>query len=344
MQPSWTVRRISPKQYAQQTTKASKATAEVVTDHESELLVTVFYDGNQNRVLAGPVVHALKQTLATFGNLKAFHTLPTTQQHTRGFRVEFEDTRATKSALASLNEGIAIEVSAATPSFCPHSDLMQDVIATTELYQPDVPIISPQSIQPAPPVGPQQGPQILSATGRSTIPAPAGYDPMAPEYSFGRYLGYSPPRRARGDRYNDPNGNHNQVIIPKIEVGLDVRTTVSPSCLVSPLLLTQYRSCCATFPTRSTSPCSRRSSTRQARANTTSCTSVLVSQPPAQRRLAANLCIDFANNCNVGYAFINFVDVGRPMSPQIYHDNQFLGACNHPLCYGSCRSAMVNLL
>jgi len=35
----------------------------------------------------------------------------------------------------------------------------------------------------------------------------------------------SPPHRGR-DRY-DANGNHNQVIIEKIECGMDVRTTVS---------------------------------------------------------------------------------------------------------------------
>jgi hypothetical protein len=59
-------------------------------------------------------------------------------------------------------------------------------------------------------------------TGRSLIPMPS-------QLSYGsrnrNSIFSSPPRRGR-DRY-DANGNHNQVIIEKIECGMDVRTTVS---------------------------------------------------------------------------------------------------------------------
>lgn len=100
VQPTWTVRRISPKQYAQQ---ALGSSSDMVTDYEAQLIVTLFYNGNQNRFLAIPVVNKLKQTLTTFGYLKAFHTLPAIQNHAREFRVEFDDTRSALNALVSLD-------------------------------------------------------------------------------------------------------------------------------------------------------------------------------------------------------------------------------------------------
>lgn len=226
VQPSWTVRRILPKQYARRT---SNVPVDTVTDHEAELVVNVFYDGNQNHVVARPVVTALKQTLATFGNLKAFHTLPPVQRHTRGFRIEFQDTRSAQNALVALNDAV-IEVRTAALYFYPHTDLMQDVLFTIELYQPDVPIRVPEVGQPVAQASPPEVPQVLSATGRSTVPAPAGYDSFDRVFLYGRYHpGSSSPHR----RYReDVNGNHNQVVISRIEFGIDVRTTVSLTCSV----------------------------------------------------------------------------------------------------------------
>ena len=72
--------------------------------------------------------------------------------------------------------------------------------------------------------------QVLSLTGRSFVPEAAQMRQLPRMSSSAAYNLYNipSPRRGGRDRY-DVNGNHNQVIIPKIEVGLDVRTTVSPS-------------------------------------------------------------------------------------------------------------------
>lgn len=99
-QPTWTTRRISPKQYARQTFPGPN---DMVTDYEAQLIVTLFYNGNEKFVYAHSAIMTAKQSLMNFGSVKAIHTLPASQQHARNFRVEYDCTRSALSALASLN-------------------------------------------------------------------------------------------------------------------------------------------------------------------------------------------------------------------------------------------------
>lgn len=100
IQPTWTTRRLSPKQYARQ---AFNNPTDNVSDFQAQLIVTVFYDGN---VLAGPAIRTLKLAFEDFGYLKAIHSLPANQQRVREFRVEYEDTRSTNCALSSLKNAM----------------------------------------------------------------------------------------------------------------------------------------------------------------------------------------------------------------------------------------------
>ena len=261
VQRTWNVRRLTPTQYHQQVHPGS---TDVTSNHEAELIVTVFYDGNDNYVPSYTVISALKATLATYGYIKAMHTLPTRQQHTRDFRVEFEDIRSAHNALVDLNDAV-VEVNNITSFPTSHIDILQHFVIKIESYRPDI-------SQPT-------EDEVLSVTGRSRIPVSAldSYRAL-PLFS-------SSPRRGR-DRY-DVNGNHNQVIIPRIEVGIDVRTTASPCSPTLSFLLTLHRSCFAIFLIRSTRECSRKSSMRRAMALMTSCIFALVSHYHFYRVIAA---------------------------------------------------------
>lgn len=58
-------------------------------------------------------------------------------------------------------------------------------------------------------------------------------------------------------QHHNITGQHNHVDVDRIREGIDVRTTVSPSCTFPPIFrtLTFTRSCCATSPIRLTKPC-----------------------------------------------------------------------------------------
>jgi len=70
--------------------------------------------------------------------------------------------------------------------------------------------------------------EYLSMTGRSTIPI-AEHNRQINHCDLGG--SYNHPRTHRADI----NGNHNQVVIGRVQAGLDVRTTVSlPFCSADP--------------------------------------------------------------------------------------------------------------
>ncbi|EXJ80283.1 hypothetical protein A1O1_08425 [Capronia coronata CBS 617.96] len=109
----------------------------------------------------------------------------------------------------------------------------------------------------------------LSITGRSTVPIDPDYDRLATAIQ----------REAlRTGRRLSPSINHNAVDIARIQAGIDVRTTAS-------IMLRN-------IPNRVDQSMLKR----------------LLDVTSHGRYDFMYLRIDFANNCNVGYAFINFVD------------------------------------
>jgi hypothetical protein len=87
------------------------------------------------------------------------------------------------------------------------------LLVSAKHYKPDV--LVPDNTRP-------------SVTGRSTIPFndPAG----DPGFRPGPYT-YSPDKERGRNGHNDAGGNHNQVVIYRIQSGTDVRTTVCLSML-----------------------------------------------------------------------------------------------------------------
>ena len=87
----------------------------MVSDYEGQAIVSVYYNGadpdNTPQISAAPVMKELKRLLTQCGELKAFHTLPPTQNHVREFRVEFYSADAVDVALDVVNNETIIYVS-----------------------------------------------------------------------------------------------------------------------------------------------------------------------------------------------------------------------------------------
>ncbi|KAK5289501.1 hypothetical protein LTR99_001470 [Exophiala xenobiotica] len=214
-----------------------------VSDFEGQLIVTVYYNGNPNfkQLEAAPIVAEIKRLLAQCGEVKAMHTLPSTQLHCRDFRVEYFDSQAVPCARDVIS-GTILEGGA---------------VLHAEAYSPDIVFRADDLEAPF---------EQLSITGRSTVPVDEDYDRLA--YAITRDV------LRNGRRLN--NANHNAVDIARIQSGMDVRTTIM----------------LRNIPNRVDQAMLKE----------------IVDQTSFGRYDFMYLRIDFANNCNVGYAFINFVD------------------------------------
>ncbi|KIX10374.1 uncharacterized protein Z518_01456 [Rhinocladiella mackenziei CBS 650.93] len=216
-----------------------------VSDFEGQAIVNVYFSSYSTArpMEAAPIVAEIKRLLTQCGDIKAFHTMPTAQNHVREFRIEFYNAN--------------------------HVDIAKDVITGTvirgavlglEPFQPDVRDASQLAENPQ---------EYLSITGRSTVPFDPDYDRLA----------FVIQRDAlqQGRRFNQ-NGNHNAIDIVRIRLGIDVRTTVMLRNLPN-------------------------------RVNQQMLKAILdITSFGCYDFMYLRIETDFANNCNVGYAFINFID------------------------------------
>ena len=118
--PEWSVFHLTAKDYAKKATYVyiyKETSPSLVSDFEGQIILTVF--ATKPTLKAGPVFALLKDTLATFGHIKAMHTIKHLQTNrevgVRDFRIEFYDTRAACNALASLartSVGVSLEIPA----------------------------------------------------------------------------------------------------------------------------------------------------------------------------------------------------------------------------------------
>jgi hypothetical protein len=97
--------RLTPKAFAlnnEDAPFAGRVNVAHVSDFEAQLVVSVFFNGRDDSIKANPTFELLKQTLETFGKLKAFHSMPIQQGNVREIRVEYYDTRHAEIAARSL--------------------------------------------------------------------------------------------------------------------------------------------------------------------------------------------------------------------------------------------------
>ena len=112
--------RLVPTQYASRREHTLLPVAEqfgspFVSNYEGELIVSVYFNGDDDSLGAKTVFEVLQRTLSKFGEIKAFHSLPYQRTNVREIRVEYYDTRHAENAARSrnLNE---LDVSTEPPS------------------------------------------------------------------------------------------------------------------------------------------------------------------------------------------------------------------------------------
>ncbi|TPX24788.1 hypothetical protein DIZ76_010231 [Coccidioides immitis] len=240
------------------------------SDYEGYIFASVYFNGNNPAADGCVISHNFKNILEKFGDIKAFCTIPTEQRHVVDFMVEFFDTRAAENVASTLN-GSSVD----------------ECILEINLYRPDVvenhyidfehkdasDAVTKQSVGRRDSFG--QPYVKLSPTGRSTIPVG---DP-ASEFGWLRKAENNLSYRHRhevGRRQDSRPNNQNYVDIEKIRLGLDVRTTIMLRNIPNKIDQVMLKN--------------------------------IVDETSFGKYDFMYLRIDFANNCNVGYAFINFED------------------------------------
>ncbi|OJJ38553.1 hypothetical protein ASPWEDRAFT_168455 [Aspergillus wentii DTO 134E9] len=277
LRPEWRIFALTSREYIQHSEPSRLAQT---SDFEGQLFVSVYYDSRNSNMNHHRVARSLETLAMTFGDMKIFSPLPSKQDHVSEFHLEFFNTRDAENAMTTLN-GTSVD----------------DCVLEVSLFKPDV---EDKSYLPLPsPSTPVKGgfsryetayrnhdswassrtnhtPYMeLSPTGRSTVPSGEHAGLMDWMSRAGERILPSPHREI--SRYPDlRSNNQNAVDIERIRLGLDVRTTIMlrniPNKIDQAMLKT------------------------------------IVDETSHGKYDFMYLRIDFANNCNVGYAFINFED------------------------------------
>ncbi|PKY06900.1 meiosis protein MEI2 [Aspergillus campestris IBT 28561] len=275
LRPEWRISPLTIREYVQHTEPSNASQA---SDYEGQLLVTVYYDGRNPSLNKCTVARSLEALFMTFGDIKEFTNLPTGQENISEFHAEFFNTRDGENVISTLN-GSSVD----------------DCVLDISLFRPDVedraPVPHPSPC-PATDSFPHEDPFLknmhwvsnqnirgpymeLSPTGRSTVP-PGEHAGLLEWMSRAGEKILASPRRELS-RYADLRvSNQNAVDIERIRLGLDVRTTIMLRNIPNKIDQTMLKA--------------------------------IVDETSHGKYDFMYLRIDFANNCNVGYAFINFED------------------------------------
>lgn len=104
--PGWYLQSLTAREFAG---KSDAAHLAATSDYEGHIFASVFYNGHQPGADRRILSHNFKAILERFGEIKAFLTLPTEQNHVLDFLVEYFDTRAAENVVSTLN-GTVVDV------------------------------------------------------------------------------------------------------------------------------------------------------------------------------------------------------------------------------------------
>ncbi|KAL4898458.1 RNA recognition motif 2-domain-containing protein [Aspergillus ambiguus] len=276
LRPEWRVFPLTAKEYAQH---SDTSLLSQTSDYEGQLVVTIYYDGRNPALNQHSAARSLETIALTFGDVKEFSALPTGQENISEFLVEFFNTRDSDSFLTTLNgtavDDYVLEVSEFKPDvndklFPPHATASP---VRDDGISYDSPHPKSASLTPS-----RAGHALymeLSPTGRSTVPP--GEHAGLMDWMSRAGEGVSSSSRRESGRYADMRlNNQNAVDVERIRLGLDVRTTIMLRNIPNKIDQTMLKA--------------------------------IVDESSHGKYDFMYLRIDFANNCNVGYAFINFED------------------------------------
>ncbi|KAL2383687.1 hypothetical protein RJZ90_002438 [Blastomyces dermatitidis] len=297
LHPEWRIRSLTAREYAQ---KFDPANAGLVSDFEGQVFASVFYDSSNPSLDARVVSHSFKDLLETFGDIKAFHGMPNTQGNVDEFLIEFFDTRAADNVVSTLNgtsvDECVLELKLHRPDMAEPQTPRHGSFESRDFFSSsDVSNKRPYSRRSMTHM--HSSPyHELSPTGRSIIPiddhvATMGWMPKADDN-----FGFRP--RHELSRHSDPRSNNqNFVDIERIRCGVDVRTTVGfvLSLAFSSIADFHYQIMLRNIPNKIDQAMLKE----------------IVDETSHGKYDFMYLRIDFANNCNVGYAFINFEDFAK---------------------------------
>ncbi|DAA79513.1 TPA_exp: putative Meiosis protein MEI2 [Trichophyton benhamiae CBS 112371] len=275
--PNWRFHALTAKEFTQ---KFEPSLAPTTSDYEGQIFATVYYNSGPEETDGRIISHSFKTLLSTYGEIKAFHSIPTDHNNIVNFHVEFSDTRAADNVVSGLNGSSLPECVIDVKYFKPdvtyhahaHHPVEEPAPRTSPIIMHDraIPMARRRSFASPNPY------MELSPTGRSTIPigdpAVATWNRRSDEcHNFRSRHGSG---RNRNSTHNNMNQNH--VDIERIRLGLDVRTTIMLRNIPNKIDQAMLKD--------------------------------IVDETSHGKYDFMYLRIDFANNCNVGYAFINFED------------------------------------
>ncbi|KAE8348483.1 meiosis protein MEI2 [Aspergillus coremiiformis] len=276
LRPEWRVFPLTAREYVQHTESSLPTN---ISDYEGQLLVSVYYDSRNPTLNHHTVARSLESLVTTFGDMKAFTPLPTGQENISEFHLEFFNTRDAENVMTTLNGSSAEECILEVSSFKPDIDdkprhsFPSPSPTRNEVFRYETPCPRSTSWNPS---RHNRAPFMeLSPTGRSTVPPGEHAGLMDWMFRAGERLLPSP-RRDNSQFSELRVNNQNAVDIERIRLGLDVRTTIMLRNIPNKIDQTMLKA--------------------------------IVDETSHGKYDFMYLRIDFANNCNVGYAFINFED------------------------------------
>jgi hypothetical protein len=107
LRPEWRVIFLTPKEYVQH---LDPALLPQTSDHEGQLLATVYYDGRNPGLNQHTVARSLETLAMTFGDIKTFIPLPSGQENIAEFHIEYFNSRDAENVMTTLN-GTSVDVS-----------------------------------------------------------------------------------------------------------------------------------------------------------------------------------------------------------------------------------------
>ncbi|RDW59276.1 putative meiosis protein MEI2 [Aspergillus mulundensis] len=276
LRPEWRVVSLTPKEYVQH---LDPALLPQTSDYEGQLIATVYYDSRNPGLNQHTVARSLETLAMTFGDIQSFTPLLSGQENIAEFHIEYFNTRDAENVMTTLNgtsvDDCVVEVSFFKP------DVESEAYPSPQSpcsVKKSVPCMDTSYHKDAPWVSPRhdRAPYMeLSPTGRSTIPSGEHAGLMDWMTRAGERILPSPRREIT--RYPDLRlTNQNAVDVERIRLGLDVRTTIMLRNIPNKIDQTMLKA--------------------------------IVDETSHGKYDFMYLRIDFANNCNVGYAFINFED------------------------------------